>query len=129
MNEQIYLGGAPTIGFGSAITDADERGRRALGVLFLSWGVGAIGGGVIGYNKGKLLGAVGGVVVGGIVGTVAGGAVASMIARQPDNVGVGAAPVVASGLPWGEILASSVVSAAAGWAIDETVQAVRKRRR
>jgi hypothetical protein len=44
-------------------------------------------------------------------------------------IGVGSAPAVVATLPWGEIVASSVVSAAAGWALEEVVRSVRKKRR
>ena len=46
------------------------------------------------------------------------------------SVGVGTvAPAVVATLPWGEIVASSIVSAAAGWALDEAVRSMRKKRR
>lgn len=139
MNEQIFLNGAPVVGFGSEITDADERHNKALGVWLLSFGVGAIGGGVVGYNSGKILGAVGGVVVGGIVGGVAGGAVAYAIASPPKSVGVSgfglgdavATPVaaVAAITPWKEAIVASIVGAATSWAIDGAVRSTRRRRR
>lgn len=40
-----------------------------------------------------------------------------------------ALPVASSGSPWGMALATSVVSAAAGWAIEEVVQKFRGKRR
>jgi len=44
-------------------------------------------------------------------------------------IGVGTPAVATAALPWGEIVASSIVSAAAGWALDEAVRAARKKRR
>jgi hypothetical protein len=47
-------------------------------------------------------------------------------------VGFGEAPTpptTTKTSPWPMVLASSVVSAAAGWAIDEVVRKVRKKRR
>lgn len=47
-----------------------------------------------------------------------------------NTTGVGTPPVIAAaGLPWGEIVASSIVSAAAGFALDGIVSAVRKKKR
>jgi hypothetical protein len=92
MNEQIFLSGAPVVGFGASSWpfNDDPGGEKKFivtgaGIPLLGWAVGAIGGGVVGYKSGKILGAVGGVVVGGIVGTATGLGIAYMILANATN--------------------------------------------
>jgi len=90
MNEQIFLGDAPAVGFGDVASEQKFIVTGA-GIPLLGWAVGAVGGGVIGYRSGKILGAIGGVVVGGIVGTATGAGIAYLIlknAADEHNTGV-----------------------------------------
>lgn len=130
MNEQVFLGGRPVVGFGG---DAFDPKFVAVGVGIPILGIvaGAGGGGAIGYKYGSGWGAAGGALVGGLAGGAAGILVAQRVAyaaAKNNETGVGAAPI-ASSLPWGEIIASSVVSALAGLAIEEAVHSVRKKQR
>lgn len=129
--EQAFLGGAPVIGFGATESEEKKFYGVMVGVPLLGLVTGAGSGGVVGYKYGKSLGAVGGSLVGGFAGGAAGviAAKAILLASTPPT-GVGTPSTATSaGLPWGEIVASSVVSAVAGLALDGIVRAARKGRR
>lgn len=66
MNEQIFLSGAPVVGFGSGNVPLTGLDKPLIGFL-----VGATGGAIVGAIVGKGVGAV----IGAVIGTIGGGAI------------------------------------------------------
>ena len=126
MTEQISLGGAPRVGFELAPSPWRMRARARLEELNR----------MIDAGRGNELVSSGGCTDpgGGIVPTAHTARELAGLIRSQIHAGLGQAealiaPATTGSSPWVTMLATSVVSAAAGWAIEEVARTVRDRKR